>query len=58
MYKEVVTIAVEAGEAILGIYTAYANGSAEAAAIQIKGVSMAINFDPPLANKIDPPLLV
>lgn len=37
MYKEVITIAVEAGEAILGIYTAYANGSAEAAAIQIKG---------------------
>lgn len=37
MYKEVITIAVEAGQAILKIYNAYANGSAEAAAIQIKG---------------------
>lgn len=37
MYKEVISIAVEAGEAILGIYNAYANGSEEAADIQAKG---------------------
>ena len=37
MYKEVISIAVKAGQEILGIYNAYANGSAEAAAIQTKG---------------------
>lgn len=36
MYKKVISIAVEAGQAILEIYNAYANGSAEAAAIQTK----------------------
>ena len=36
MYKEVISIAVKAGQEILEIYNAYANGSAEAAAIQTK----------------------
>lgn len=36
MYKEAISIAVEAGRAILGIYDTYVNGAAEAAGIQVK----------------------